>query len=164
MAKMIGTGAAEDGADCAFFPEYEPAIRGGASFATIVTSDTEVESCVLSSFDYMAVMDNRTFQQQVHRLKPNGTLLYNSSLIKEEPSRTDIKVIKIPMNDKAIEMGNDKLANVIMTGAIWMVTEMTSKEALVSQIKESFKDRASLAELNLRAFEAGAEIARQQLS
>ena len=47
-----------------------------------------------------------------------GVLFINSSIVPETSTRTDIKVIEIPANDKAAEVGNSRAANFVMLGAI----------------------------------------------
>lgn len=163
LAKMIGKAVAHEGTDCTFFPEYETSVRNGASFATIVVSDTAVESCVVPKFDYMAVMDNRSFEEQIHRVVPGGYLLVNTSLIKAECPRSDINVISVPMNDLAEALGNEKLANTIMAGAIWQATMVTKKESILQEIRNTFSSKEKLIAVNIEAFEKGAEVVAQQM-
>lgn len=163
MAKLIGKASAHEGSDCTFFPEYEPAVRNGASFATVIVSDEPVESCVVPTFDYMVILDNRSFKEQIHRLKPGGYLLINNSLIKDECPRNDVNVVKIPVNDMAEELGNEKLANVIMVGALWRVAQYGGKESTLAEIKDMFAGKESIIALNFKAFDYGAKVAEEQL-
>ncbi len=163
IAKMLGKASASEGRDCTFFPEYEPAMRGGSSFATVITSDEPVHSVVLPSVEYMCVLDNRTFQQQMHRVRRGGIVLINSDLISEKYNNDDVKSVYVPMISIAEELGNERLQNVVMLGAIWAVTHMCGKEALIKEIEKTFAGKEHLIELNKKAFERGSETAASQL-
>lgn len=162
-AKMLGMAAANEGTDCTFFPAYEPSVRNGASFATVITSDKNVESCIVPDYDYMAVLDQRSFNEQIHKVKSGGTLIVNTSLIKGDCGRDDINIVNVPLNDITIELGNERLINVVLLGVIWAVTKMTKRESLIEEIKRMFAGKANLVELNVKAFDTGAEYASQQI-
>lgn len=155
IGQMIGYAAKEIGLNSAYFPEYETALRGGASNCTVITSEDSIKSLVLDTFDCVVAMDERTLKEHAHRVKPNGTLIVNTSLAKEKVYRTDITVYEIPMNDMAVEIGNDRVSNIIMLGAINQVMNMVSNEAIIEQIQKMFEGKEKVMNLNIAAFEAG---------
>jgi 2-oxoglutarate ferredoxin oxidoreductase subunit gamma len=86
-------------------------------------------------------------------LKPGGVLLLNKSLIHQDAQRSDIKVYEIPANEMANELGNPRVANMIMLGAFVRTTGIISSETMVKVIHDTFDvKKAELAELNLKAF------------
>ena len=155
IGKIIGYAAATEGKDSAFFPEYETAMRGGASNCSVIVSDEKIKSVVLEGFDYIAALDKRTVDEHLNRVKTGGTLIVNTSLVKDPVERADIKVIEIPMNDMAEELGNEKTANIVMLGAIAAVTDMVKNETLVEKISKQFAGKEKVIALNIKAFEAG---------
>ena len=89
-------------------------------------------------------------------LKAGGILLYNSDLVKYENPRKDVKVLPIPANSAAAELGNDRVANVIVLGALAAHTDLVGEEACRLTISDLFgKKKAALVELNLQAFIKG---------
>jgi 2-oxoglutarate ferredoxin oxidoreductase subunit gamma len=155
IGKMIGYAAAVENKDSAFFPEYETAMRGGASNCTVIVSDQKIQSVVLEQFDYVVAMDKRTLNEHLNRVKTGGTLLVNTSLVKEPIDREDIRIVEVPMNDMADELGNDKTANIIMLGAIAAITGMVEKESLIKKIASQFAGKEKVIALNIQAFEKG---------
>jgi len=155
IGQMIGYAAKETGLNSAYFPEYETALRGGASNCTVITSEDSIKSLVLENFDCVVAMDARTLKEHSHRVKLSGTLIVNTSLAKEKIYRTDISVFEVPMNDMAAEIGNEYVSNIIMLGAINKVMNMVTDEALRDQIKSQFKGNEKAINLNIAAFEAG---------
>jgi len=88
-------------------------------------------------------------------------LIYNSDLVTYKNPRTDVKVIPVPANSVAAEMGNDKVANVIALGALAEATDLMKPETCLETLKEKLgKKKAQLLELNINAFARGREIAR----
>lgn len=155
IGKMIGYAAAVEEKDSAFFPEYETAMRGGASNCTVIVSDEKIKSVVLEQFDVIAAMDKRTVAEHLNRVKTGGTLIVNTSLVKDPVVREDIKIIDLPMNDMADELGNEKTANIVMLGAIAAVTGMVKKETLIHKIESQFEGKEKVIALNIKAFEKG---------
>lgn len=157
IGKLIGKAATRDGLHASYFPEYGVQMRNGTTWATVIASDAAIPSVCLSKFEYMAVMDKVTYHNQRQRIIPGGTMILNTSLVKDTVDRTDITVYQVPVNDIAAELGNDKTANIVMLGAIWAATQMCSKESLISEIENMFAGKEKVIELNKRAFDKGAQ-------
>ena len=89
--------------------------------------------------------------------------LPNSSIVPEEDiDRTDVKVVKAPVTEMALEMGNAKVLNVIMLGVYVGYTEVVSPEVVWGTIEHKLAKKAKLLPLNKEAFEKGLEIGRSQ--
>ena len=50
---------------------------------------------------------------------PGGTLFINSSIVTDEIPRADIKVVRVPVTELALEMGSAKVLNIVMLNARW---------------------------------------------
>lgn len=50
---------------------------------------------------------------------PGGTVFLNSSIIKEKVDREDLRVIQVPCDTIANELGNGKVANMVMLGRLY---------------------------------------------
>ena len=170
LGKMIGECAAMEGLDCAYFPEYEPQVRGGSTLCTVVTSTEQVECPVLEKFDFLVALDQRTWDEHKNRIKHGGILLVNSDLVHFEDTSdekallNDVKVVEIPINTISNELGNDMVANIAMLGAIWKTSEIVSEDSLKNNIINKFIGKDDVIEINLKAFDKGAEEASAQLA
>ena len=51
-------------------------------------------------------------------IKPGGVLVINESMVDRKAKRTDIKVVNVPCNAIAEELGNPRLANMVALGAL----------------------------------------------
>ncbi|MDZ7792681.1 MAG: 2-oxoacid:acceptor oxidoreductase family protein [Spirochaetia bacterium] len=69
-------------------------------------------------------------------------LIYNSSLIDEKPSRTDITVVDIAANDIAEENGSSRSANMAVIGKLLkQKPELASLESAVAALEEAVSAR-----------------------
>ena len=153
MGQMIGKAAMIEGNEATFFPSYGPEMRGGTANCTVVVSDKPISSPLIVSSDAVVAMTLPSMNKFEPTIKPGGTLLINTSLIKHAPKRTDINVIEVPVTDIAIELGNPKIANIIMLGAFVRATNVVSEESIDKVMIEVFSGKyANLLELERKAF------------
>ena len=85
-----------------------------------------------------------------------GTLLYNASLIEGVELRADVTVIPVACNEVAEQLGNSRVSNMVMLGAIQAATEVVTDENLVETLRDWLGEKkAHLLDINLKAIEAG---------
>jgi 2-oxoglutarate ferredoxin oxidoreductase subunit gamma len=91
-------------------------------------------------------------------VRSGGILFLNSDLISETPSREDLKIVRIPANTLAHELGNDKALNMVMLGAMVAVTDIVSEKGLSKALATIFGDKKkSLIDVNRAALAKGSE-------
>lgn len=141
-----------------FLPAYGAEVRGGTANCTVVVSDQEIASPVASFPEFVVAMNYPSMVKYENMVKSDGILFLNSDLISESPRRDDIKVVRVPANSLAHEMGNDRALNMVMLGAMVAVTGVVSQEALekaVESVLEGKKKR--LIDVNQEALVKGAQ-------
>lgn len=74
--------------------------------------------------------------------------------------RDDVQVAAIPATEIADELGNTKVANVVMLGAYLGLAKLLPEEAILAVLNKKAKARPALVELNARALRAGLEFVR----
>ncbi len=145
-----------------FFPSYGAEQRGGTANCFVVISDGMVGAPLGDVMDDLIVMNGPSLNKFIGTLKEGGTLFINSSIVPEETGRDDIKLIKAPVTELALEMGNAKVLNVIMLGVYIGYTEVVSPEVVWGTIEAKLGKKPKLLPLNKEAFEKGLEIGRSQ--
>lgn len=145
-----------------FFPSYGAEQRGGTANCFVVISDEEIGAPLGDVMDDLIVMNEPSLKKFLKTLKPGGNLLINSSIVPDDVGRDDIKVIKAPVTELALELGNSKVLNVIMLGVYVGYTEVVSPEVVWSTIESKLGKKPKLLPLNKQAFERGLEIGRSQ--
>ena len=94
--------------------------------------------------DDLIVMNGPSLAKFLPTLKEGGNLFINSSIVDEkEINRTDVKVIKAPVTEMALEMGNAKVLNVIMLGVYVGYTEVVSPDVVWGTIEHKLAKKAN---------------------
>ena len=145
-----------------FFPSYGAEQRGGTAHCFVVISDDMIGAPLGDVMDDLIVMNGPSLHKFLDTLKPGGTLFINSSIVSDDIAREDIKVVKAPVTEMALEMGNAKVLNVIMLGVYIGYTEVVSPEVVWGTIEHKLGKKPKLLPLNKEAFEKGLEIGRSQ--
>lgn len=146
-----------------FFPSYGAEQRGGTANCFVVISDEMIGAPLGDVMDDLVVMNGPSLQKFLPTLREGGRLFINSSIVDEaEVTRTDVKVVKAPVTELALEMGNSKVLNVIMLGVYVGCTEVVPPEVVWETIEHKLGSKPKLLPLNRQAFEKGLELGRAQ--
>ena len=154
LGQMIAKAAMEEGKEVTWLPSYGPEMRGGTANCTVVVSDKPISCPLINDADVLVAMNLPSLRKFEGMVNPGGLILMNTSLIPEKCLRDDVKVMEIPANDLANELGNDKCANMIMLGAILKETGIVSVDTINAQLEAMFSGRkAKFLPLNKKALE-----------
>jgi 2-oxoglutarate ferredoxin oxidoreductase subunit gamma len=158
--QLLAEAAMADYAYVTWLPSYRAAVRGGASECTVVFSRGEIASFLLSQADVVIVMAISQLPTFLNRVKPKGSLIFETAGLKEEIRRTDIQLFPIPAIETANSMGNIQAANLILLGAYLEITQALPIERIHAQLEKKFVGKARALAFNKEALEKGVEIVR----
>jgi 2-oxoglutarate ferredoxin oxidoreductase subunit gamma len=138
---------------------YGPEARGGASKAEVVISDQEIDYPKAIKPDLLLAMNQKSCDSYFFDLKPTGTLVVDSTLVKQLPTT---RVIAIPFTHIArAELGKEMVANIVALGALIRLTGIVSLKSLEAAVLNRIPRGTE--ELNKKALQAGIEAAKQVL-
>ncbi|MGN0487268.1 MAG: 2-oxoacid:acceptor oxidoreductase family protein [Acutalibacteraceae bacterium] len=144
-----------------YLPEYGPEQRGGSAKCTVIISDEEIISPLTKKCDTLICMNEQAYRKFKADVKSDGLLVLNASRIKAEEVDTEAKVLSLPVDDIALELGNVRVANIVLLGALIGATDIVSKETLVASLEDKFKTKKpEVLALNMKALEKGIEIGK----
>jgi 2-oxoglutarate ferredoxin oxidoreductase subunit gamma len=159
---LIGTllayaGMAE-GKHTTFFPSYGAEMRGGTANCSVIVSDTEVASPVVTQPDCIIAMNVASLDKFEPVVKPGGTIFVNSSLIERKVGRQDVREVRIPANKIAEDLGSSRAANMVMLGGLIKQTGAISLTSAADSLKKVLSERAmALLDVNVKALSKGFE-------
>ena len=140
-------------------PAYGPEQRGGTANVTVIVSDERISSPILSHYDVAIVLNQPSLEKFEPKIKPGGILIYDGYGIMTPPKRKDISVYRIDAIDKAAEMKNGKVFNMIVLGGLLKVCPVVSTTGLNKALFKSLPERHhALIPLNMQAVEEGMKI------
>lgn len=143
-----------------FFPSYGAAMRGGTANCFVVISDEEIGAPVSYNLEDLIVMNGPSLHAFLGNLKSGGNLFINSTIVTDPIDRDDINIIKAPVTQMALDMGNDRALNVIMLGVYVGYTNAVPEEVIIKGIEHKFEAKPQLIEPNVNAFKQGLEIGK----
>jgi 2-oxoglutarate ferredoxin oxidoreductase subunit gamma len=142
-----------------FFPSYGAEMRGGTANCSVVISTEPVASPIVAAPDIVIVMNEPSLTRFEPTVKRDGLLFFNKTLIKSVPKRKDITVIPIEANAIAEELGQGRIANMIMLGSLVKKTGILKLETLKRAQRTRFsKATDEQLVLNDRALDRGYEL------
>ena len=145
-----------------FFPSYGAEQRGGTANCYVVISDEEIGAPLGDVMDDLIVMNSASLQKFLPKLKQGGRLFLNSSIVADEIPRQDVKVVKAPVTELALELGSAKVLNIIMLGVYVGCTEVITPQIVWETVAHKLSGKAALLPLNERAFQMGLELGKAQ--
>lgn len=160
MGKLLAYAAMKEGKEISWMPSYGPEMRGGTANCMVNISDEPISSPVVTTYDVVVVLNLPSLKKFEPMVKKGGLLIWESSTIKEAPTRDDIQVVALPAIDKASnELKNVKVMNMLVLGALVKLKEIVKRESLVLALKETLPERYhKLIPLNEEAIDLGASL------
>jgi len=159
MGKILAYSGLMDGKEVTWMPAYGPEQRGGTANVTVIVSDDKISSPILSKFDIAIVLNQPSLEKFEPRLKPGGILIYDSYGILNPPTRKDITVYRIDAMDKAAEMKNAKVFNMIVLGGLLKVAPVVSTGGVEKALRKTLPERHhDMIPINMQAIEEGGYI------
>jgi 2-oxoglutarate ferredoxin oxidoreductase subunit gamma len=157
MGKLLAYAAMKEGKEVSWMPSYGPEMRGGTANCMVNISDDPISSPVVTEYDIVVALNQPSLKKFEHCVKKGGILIWESSTIKEAPTRNDITVIPLPAIDKATnELKNVKVMNMLVLGSLVKLNPIVKPDTLLTALKETLPERYHhLIPLNKEAIEMG---------
>ncbi len=156
MGKILAYSGLMEDKEVTWMPAYGPEQRGGTANVTVIVSDERVSSPILSRYDIAIVLNQPSLNKFEPKLKPGGILIYDGFGVNTPPTRNDIEVYRVNAMDKAAEMKNSKVFNMIVLGALLKVCPVVSDSGVEKALYKTLPERHhALIPLNMEAIKAG---------
>jgi len=159
FAGQILAHAAMDTGHCVtWFPSYGVEMRGGVAHCTVIVSDREIGSPIVGHPDVAIALNNPSTERFQGQLNQGGLLVVNSSMVSIPVTRNEIDVIKVPGGDLAIEVGDVRMTNMVLLGAMLAVKPLVQFQAVEHSLRIHLPpDKRHLIEPNVRALHRGSQ-------
>jgi len=145
-----------------WFPSYGPETRGGTANCQVIVSDQDINSPVFNQADYLIVFNHPSLDKFESKMHDEGIIFYNASIIKDEVKHDKVQVYGIPVNDIAIKLGNQQVANMVMLGAFLEVTHMFEQEVIEKALTKFLGiKKEKMIDINLDAISQGRNYMKQ---
>lgn len=160
MGQLIAYAGMYEGKNVSWLPSYGPEQRGGTANCSVVVSEEPVGSPLVTNPSTAIVLNNPSFDKFEQRVRPNGLLIINTSLVQRKSERKDISVIELKATDLANDLGNSRVANMILLGAFIQQTKLVSIDSIAESLKKVLgEEKQHLIDINKQALNKGISLA-----
>lgn len=141
MGKILAYAALMDDLEVTWMPSYGPEQRGGTANVTVIISDSGISSPMLDNYDTAVILNQQSLDKFESKVKPGGTLIYDSYGIHKAPTRTDINIYRIDAMEATFEMENAKAYNMIVLGALLKIKDIVPIESVIKGLRKTLPER-----------------------
>ncbi len=169
--RLLAQTAMKAGKEVTFMPSYGAEMRGGTANSMVIIADCAIASPLVTRPDSAIVMNKASLNKFAPRIKNNGLLVMNSSLIdpaaflrKQEAGDVDesIDILAVPADNIAVELGSQKSANMVAIGAYLQRRGLFGPDAAAESLPDVLAKRYhKTLPVNTEALRIGAEFAKK---
>ena len=156
--QLLAYAAMDEGKEVTWIPSYGPEMRGGTANCTVVISDEEIGSPMVRNPQAVIVMNRPSLDKYEPLVKPGGVLVVNESMVDRAAERKDICVVNVKANEIAESLGNQRMANMVLLGALLANLPVLPLEAIEKALQGHLPERhKKLLPKNYEALREGAK-------
>jgi len=155
--QLLAYAGMDEGKEVTWIPSYGPEMRGGTANCSVVIADEEIGSPNVRNPKAVIAMNRPSLDKYESLVMPGGLLIVNKSIIDRPVTRTDIQVVEVPGNDLAEQLGDKRMTNMVMLGALIANLKVLPLEAIKKALQEHLPARHhKLLPMNYEALKQGA--------
>ncbi len=158
IGKTLTEAGMKEGMEVSWLPSYGPEMRGGTANCSVVLSHEPIVSPIVLEPSELIAMNLPSLIKFEPVVKKGGTIFVNSSVVDQKVSRSDVRAVYVDCIKIADELGNAKVANMVMLGAYIEAMKNLSTDTIKEMLVHMFTGpKAKLVDLNIEALKRGAQ-------
>jgi 2-oxoglutarate ferredoxin oxidoreductase subunit gamma len=160
--QLLAQSGLTEGRQVSYVPIYGVEKRGGVANCGVTISDRQISSPIVTEPTVLVVMNSLSLERFESTVAAGGLIITNSSLVESPVRRDDVRVFPLPANQEAELLGDGRVANNIILGALLELTGVVSIETVEKALYDVLPKRHhGMIPINRKALERGAELARE---
>jgi len=164
---LLGEILAEAGLDAGFevswLPSYGPEMRSGTSNCHVRISSQPIDSPLVVLPNVLVAMNEPSLRKFDASVRPGGWVIYNGNTFPADCTRQDVRVMALPFTRLADDLGDSRISNMIMLGALLEITGVLPQASIDAALRRLVKD-ARWVDLDERAITRGSELFQESLA
>jgi 2-oxoglutarate ferredoxin oxidoreductase subunit gamma len=125
IGRLLADAAILAGYKTTWYPFYEGQIRGAMVNCYVTIASSPIGLPVVYDPTSIIVMSDHSLsplESLESSLPAGGSLVVNSSIVRKEPRRKDVRAVKVPANRLAEDLSSARVANLVAVGAYLKMT------------------------------------------
>ena len=160
LGQILAEAGLDNGLEVSWLPSYGPEMRSGTSHCHVRLSSAPVDSPLVSRPNVLLALNEPSLRKFLSTVAPGGWVFYNGEQMPEGCEREDVRLVVYPFAKLADELGESRVANMVMLGALLELTKVFREEEIRPAIERLVK-RERWLEIDRRALRLGRETAKK---
>lgn len=154
--KVIASAGLVENRELSWLPSYGPEMRGGTASCSVTLSDNPIGSPLVADPNALIVMNQPSYDKFISTVVPGGFAVVDSTLVLVQKQDLQCSVSALPATEMAEKEGLKGLANIVMLGKLWALTQFCARETLDAAIDHVVPaKKQAMLDLNKKALELG---------
>ncbi len=158
LGEMLAEAGLDAGLEVSWLPSYGPEMRSGTSNCHVRLAREPIDSPLVATPNVLVAMNEPSLRKFDAQVQAGGWVIYNGETFPAECVREDVRVLALPFTRIADELGDARIANMVMLGALLEVTGVLPKKSIDAALYRLVKNPRWIA-LDRRALARGRELA-----
>jgi 2-oxoisovalerate ferredoxin oxidoreductase beta subunit len=163
LGEVLAEAGLDAGLEVSWLPSYGPEMRSGTSNCQVRIASELIDSPLVPVPNILIAMNEPSLRKFDGRVSPGGWVIYNGDAFPEDCKRADVHVLALPFSQMANELGDPRMANIIMLGALLEIAQNLPQASIDAALRRLVK-KPKLVELGQHALERGRELFRASLA
>jgi 2-oxoglutarate ferredoxin oxidoreductase subunit gamma len=155
LGEILAIAGMYEGRNVSWLPSYGPESRGGTCNCDVILSDEEIAAPFVETPDVAFLLNQPSVEKFEPRVAEGGVVFYDSGLAEIAGERPGVRYVGIPFTSMAIELGTERIANMVALGAYLAGAGREAVDAAIRAMRTRFQGKESLFAVNERAIATG---------
>jgi Pyruvate/2-oxoacid:ferredoxin oxidoreductase gamma subunit len=138
-------------------------MRSGTSNCHVRLSSQSIDSPLVTLPDVLVAMNEPSLRKFDTSVRPGGWVIYNGDAFPPDCMREDVHVLALPFTNIAYELGNARVGNMVMLGALLEISGVLPDASIGAALRRMVKNPKWI-ELDERAMARGRVLMREALA
>ncbi|MBI4466288.1 MAG: 2-oxoacid:acceptor oxidoreductase family protein, partial [Acidobacteria bacterium] len=156
LGEVLAEAGRAAGLEVSWLPSYGPEMRSGTSHCHVRLATTPIDSPLVSRPNVLLALNEPSLRKFLPTVAPGGWVFSNGATLPEDCRRDDVRFMVRPFTELADEIGEPRVANMVMLGALLGATGVLSEDMVTTALAGRVKSERWL-EMDRRALWCGRE-------
>jgi len=171
LGKLLAVAGMNEGKEISCFPTYGAEMRGGYAFVTVVISEEEIPSPIVSRAEVGVFLNPFAYDYLKPMVINSGVIIFNSDLIRIKKGRKKGNLFPVSADTIAQRVGDKRSANMVIAGFLAskaeefpnLITPFPALKSLQESLPVIFPDKENVVAINRKALLSGYDAARSHV-
>ena len=160
LGEVLAEAGLDAGLEVSWLPSYGPEMRSGTSNCHVRLSNQTIDSPLVTAPSILVAMNEPSLRKFDKSVRPGGWVIYNGEEFPADCVREDVQVVALPFTQVAHELGDARIANMVMLGVLLEIAKGLPQASIDVALRRLVKNAKWFA-LDERALARGRELLRE---